>query len=146
MLEQSRLQHQVDMIAIQQENRKLWSETDDAESVAQMLLGEAVELVDAIREAFLTGDVFSVGSEIADVLYLTHRLCNELGFDPADLLAMKSLRNSQKYADYLLNNGYTREEAVDKAKKGWKALGGDEAFSHAYLTVYADVEEHEETR
>ena len=141
MIEQSRLQHQVDMIAIQQDNRKLWADADDAESVAEMLFGEVTELVIAIREAFLTGDVFSVGSEIADVLYLTHRLCNELGFDPADLIAMKSMRNSQKYADYLLNNGYTREEAVNKAKRGWKALGGDEAFSHAYLMVYADVEE-----
>lgn len=145
MTEQSELQHQVDMIAIQQKNRKQWSEEDDAESVVLMLQVEVGELVEAIVGAFLSGDVFSVGAEIADVLYLIHRLCHELGFDPADLLAMKSLRNSMKYADYLLNNGYTKDLAVTKARSGWKAMGGDEAFSHAYLNVYADLEDNAPT-
>lgn len=138
MIEGQALQKAIDHIQVQQSNRRVWSEHDDAESVARMIQGEAGELVVAITESILSGDVFSVASEIADILYLTHRLCVELGLSPAQLIEMKTLRNSMKYNDAILNNGYDYTEATVLAKNGWKAMGGDEAFSHAYLDVLAE--------
>lgn len=138
MCQGERLHKALEHLEIQQQHRRVWAETDDAESVAQMIQHEALELIEAIQESFVTGDVFSVASEIADILYLAHRLCNELGFDAADLLTMKTLRNSMKYSDAVLNNGYSAEEAVRVSKEGWKAMGGDVLFSHAYLDVYAE--------
>lgn len=131
--------HVKGQIQKQQENRRLWNEGDDAESLSKMILEEGQELKKAITESELTGDVFPVASEIADVLYLTIRLCQELGFDPLDLLKMKTLRNSLKYADEICNNGFTKPEATKLAKSGWEAMGGDHAFAHAYLEVYAQA-------
>lgn len=133
------LEHTIKQIQKQQENRKLWQQNDDAENISRMILDEGQELKTAITESMITGDVFSVASELADVLYLALRLCHELGFDPADLIAMKTLRNSMKYNDEITNNGYNHAEATILAKNGWKQMGGDEAFSHAYLEVYATI-------
>lgn len=138
--EQTKLEHAVEGIRTQQANRKLWAEGDDAEKVANLLLGEAVELVEAIKESFLTGDVFSVASEIGDILFVTFRLCDELGFDAADLIDMKTKRNSMKYSDAVLSNGYNHAEASLMSRQAWQYMGGDQAFSHAYLNVLADVE------
>ncbi len=129
----SRLEHAIEGIRTQQEHRRVWQEGDSAEKIANYIVEESGELVEAINESFVTGDVFSVASEIADILFLAHRLCDELGFDAADLIEMKTLRNSMKYNDATLNNGYSPPEAALMAKSMWKAMGGDVAFSHAYL-------------
>lgn len=134
----NKLEHAIAGIEIQQNNRRLWSEHDDALSVAMMLLEESQELVGAITESFVTGDVFTVASEIGDILYLVHRMCNELGFDPADLIELKTMRNSMKYADAPLNNGYEHDEAILLAKSMWKQMGGDNRFSHAYLELFSN--------
>lgn len=132
-----KLEHAIQGIEVQQNNRRVWSEHDDAESVACMILDEAHELVEAITESFVTGDVFSVASELGDILYLAHRMCMELGFDPADLIDMKSLRNAGKYQDFVLNNGYDYDEAVKLSKQLWREMGGDTRFSHAYLELFS---------
>lgn len=136
--ETDRLKHAVEGIHLQQMNRKHWAEGDTADAVAQMIVDESLELVQAIQESFLTGDVFSVASEIADILYLTHRLCAELGFDAADLIDMKTKRNSMKYSDAVLNNGYSPAEARRISKEAWLGMGGDPVFSHVYLNILAD--------
>lgn len=133
----TKLEHAIQGIEVQQNNRRVWSEHDDAESVARMILDEAHELVEAITESFITGDVFSVASELGDILYLAHRMCMELGFDPADLIELKLIRNAGKYQDFVLNNGYNYDEAVVLAKQLWREMGGDTRFSHAYLELFS---------
>lgn len=137
----SRLQHSIEGIRTQQANRRLWSEDDDAEKVAAMITGEANELSQAIQEALVTGDVFSVASEIGDVLYVTLRLCDELGIDPAQALDLKIKRNAMKYPDAIMSDGYNYQEATQLSKEMWKAMGGDERFSHAYLEVLSQGSE-----
>lgn len=132
------LEHAIQGVHSLQENRKSWSEADDAQSVVKMLQDEAQELADAVQESMITGDVFSVASELGDVLFLAMRLCDELGFDPADLIDLKVKRNSMKYNDALLNNGYSREKSTHLAKKSWQMMGGDMLWSHAYLDYLAE--------
>lgn len=143
MKEDNRLTHAIDQVHLQQEHRKLWAQEDDASSVAGFLLNEAQELVDAIEESMVTGDVFSVASEIGDVLFVVHRLCAELGIDPADALDMKVKRNAMKYTDAVLSNGYSHKEATALSKNAWKGMGGDEVFSHVYLDVLADLHDED---
>lgn len=139
----SRMDHAIEGVRTQQEHRRVWQESDDAERIANFILEETGELIEAIQVSFLTGDVFSVASEIADILYLTHRLCQELGFDAADLIEMKTLRNSMKYNDAVLNNGYSAPEATVIAKQMWGIMGGDVSFSHAYLEcIVSDSHDH----
>ncbi len=133
----TKLEHAIQGIEVQQNNRRVWSEHDDSESVARMILDEAHELVEAIIESFVTGDVFTVASELGDILYLAHRMCMELGFDPADLIEMKTQRNSVKYSDAAMNNGYDYDEAVKLSKQLWREMGGDTRFSHAYLELFS---------
>ena len=133
----TKLEHAIQGIEVQQNNRRVWSEHDDAESVARMILDEAHELVEAIIESFATGDVFSVASELGDILYLAHRMCMELGFDPADLIDLKATRNSLKYNDQMMSNGYDYDEAIVLAKQLWREMGGDTRFSHAYLELFS---------
>lgn len=133
----TKLEHAIQGIEVQQNNRRVWSEHDDSESVARMILDEAHELVEAIIESFVTGDVFTVASELGDILYLAHRMCMELGFDPADLIEMKTQRNSVKYSDAAMNNGYDYNEAVKLSKQLWREMGGDTRFSHAYLELFS---------
>lgn len=139
MSDSERLSHAIEQVHKQQEHRKVWQEGDDAEKIANMIATEAQELIDAVRESMLTGDVFSVASEIGDLLYLSLRFCNQVGLDPADVLDLKTKRNSMKYNDAVCNNGYKPEEATLISKEGWKYMGGDYAFSHAYLHVLADI-------
>lgn len=117
----------------QNKNRKLWDGHDSPEHLAEMVKHEAQELIDAINESMVTGDVFSVVSEIGDVLYLSYRLCNDLGIDPREAVEMKIMRNSMKYGDYLMSNGRTYESATQVVKDGWNIMGGDKMWSHAYL-------------
>lgn len=137
----SRLQHSIECIRTQQANRRLWSEDDDAEKVAGMLLAEAQELVQAIQEAMVTGCVFSVASEVGDVLYLTLRLCDEIGLNPAEVVDMKIKRNAMKYSDAVMSAEYEPAEAVAISKAVWEIMGGDKEFSHAYLDILAKVQD-----
>lgn len=107
---------------------------DDAWKLAALLRGEVDELSEQLDESAVTGEVTPVALELADVLNYALRLCHYLGFDPVDLLVMKNDRNSRKFPDFLMSkNGRTPEEAMMVARQSWKAMGGDEAWSHAFL-------------
>lgn len=133
----NKLEHAIAQIPKQQENRPAWNQATDAETCSIFIRDEAQELVDAVRVSMVTGEVYPVASELGDLLYLCFRMCTELGFDPADLIDMKSLRNSMKYPDYILNNGYNRVEAVKLSKAMWEEMGSDHAFSYAYLELFS---------
>lgn len=124
-------------IAQQNENRRLWSENDTPENVAAYITEEAQELEEAIQEAMITGDVFSVASELGDLFYLVEKLGQMLGIDPEQAAHMKVIRNSLKYPDHIMSNGRSYPEAVRTSKEVWSAMGGDSAFSHVYLDYLA---------
>lgn len=126
----------------QNEKRALWTGQDDPEHISKFITTEAIELQEAIQESLLTGDVFSVASEIGDVLYLLYKLCDQIGIDPNQAAEMKVWRNSHKYPDHLMSNGRDYESATKVAKESWKAMGGDYAWSHVYLDYLAhdDIE------
>ncbi len=119
------------------DRRQKWCENDDGESLAQMIHHEAGELVLGVTEAMLSGDVWKVASEVADLLILVFRFCEEFGLDAAELIDMKNKRNAKKYDDHTLNNGFTPQEATRVSKESWKYMGGDIAFSWLYLDVLA---------
>lgn len=127
-------------ISEQNHNRKLWENHDSPDKLAGMITAESQELEEAIQESLVTGDVFSVVSEIGDVGYLLQRLCNELGINLEDAINLKLTRNSMKYSDHVMSNGRTYDQAVGVSKEYWKAMGGDYAFSHAYLNYLAKDE------
>jgi NTP pyrophosphatase (non-canonical NTP hydrolase) len=135
------LESTIRSVHIQNENRRAWQNTDSPETVAKYIQEEAQELIDGIDEAMVTGDVFTVASEIGDVLFLAFRLCDMLGLNPKDVLDMKIKRNAKKYDDAICNNGYKPEEVPRIAKESWRAMGGDVAFSHVYLDFLADDDE-----
>jgi phosphoribosyl-ATP pyrophosphohydrolase len=93
-------------------------------SVAQMILCEAQELVEATETAFLTDDLTAVVSESADCLYLLIRLFDLLGIDER-AVDIKIERNYQKYFN---------QNSVEEARDNWKAKGGDKVFFESLLT------------
>jgi NTP pyrophosphatase (non-canonical NTP hydrolase) len=127
------------LVQQQTENRKIWTENDTPENIIEMIKNETAELEEAIREAHITGDVFSVASEIGDVGHLLHRLCLNLGIDLDTAITMKVARNSMKYSDHIMS-GEDYDAQVKKAKEGWATMGGDKKWSEAYLNNYSDVE------
>lgn len=124
----------------QNEKRQLWEGNDDPTELAQMIQEEAVELVDSINEAMVTDNVFEVASEIGDVMYLLLRLCDSIGIDPIQAAEMKVVRNAVKYPDHVMSNGRNYQEAKEASKRFWDSMGGDAAFSHAYLDHLAHTQ------
>lgn len=93
-------------------------------SVAQMILCEAQELVEATENGFLTDDLTAVISESSDCLYLLIRLFDLLGIDER-AVDIKIERNYQKYFN---------QNSVEEARDNWKANGGDKVFFESLLT------------
>ena len=122
----------------QNENRKLWESDNTPENVAKYLVAEAVELEEAIQEAMVTGDVFTVASEIGDIGGLLLKLCDLLEMDLETAIRMKLMRNQMKYGDYTMSNGRNYDEASKVSKDAWKSIGGDSAFSPVYLDYLAE--------
>lgn len=122
----------------QSENKVLWETNDSPIAVANMIAGECKELQTAIND---DEEAFEIASEIGDVLYLTLKLCSQLGIKPEDAVNMKIIRNDLKYPNDLNSFGDTYEGAREKSKTLWEAMGGDIAFSHAYLELCAESEE-----
>lgn len=121
----------------QSENKKLWKDNDDPHLVAKMIVEEGGELIEAINH---DEEAFAVASEIGDVLYLTLKLCAQLGIKPEDAVEMKLLRNDMKYPTDLNSYGDDYRGAREASKKMWQAMGGDIAFSHAYLELMGQEE------
>ena len=130
-------------VVAQTEQRQLWKENDTPESLVDMIAEETEELRVAIQESMLTGDVFNVASEIGDVLYLALKFCNAVGLVPEDVVKLKILRNDLKYPNDMNSHG-DYETQRRKSKDLWTAMGGDSTFSHAYLEMFADMEEEPE--
>lgn len=124
-------------IVAQKSKRELWGATDTPEKLAEYIKIEAVELIQAIQESFITGDVFSVASEIGDIEYLLIQLGEMTGIDPHQAAEMKVYRNSYKYPDHVASNGRDYGAARRVMLDTWKSMGGDQAFSHAYLDYLA---------
>lgn len=96
---------------------------DDILAIAQMILCEAQELLEATENAFLTDDLTSLALECADVMYLLIRLFDKLGIDEK-AVEIKIDRNYQKYS------GFTDK---DVAKEAWKKRGGDKVWLEQYI-------------
>ena len=121
----------------QNEKRALWGEYDTPDKLAQMLVEESKELFQAIQEAYITGDVFSVASEMGDIRYLLEKLADMIGIDTAEAAEMKIFRNSMKYGDHVMSNGRDLPTAQEVSKQAWKAMGGDYMFSRIFLDYLA---------
>lgn len=96
---------------------------NDINSVAQMILCEALELVEAVEMGYLTDDMTGVISESVDCLYLLIRLFDLLGIDEK-AIEMKIQRNMLKYYGF-----DSKEQAISE----WKLNGGDKRFFEYYL-------------
>jgi phosphoribosyl-ATP pyrophosphohydrolase len=100
---------------------------DTALSVAQMIVCEALELVESIENAYLTDDLTLVAGEAGDCLYLLIRLFDLIGLDEK-AVEMKLERNWEKYFGQL---------SRDEARAKWKEMGGDCKFFEDYLNKLA---------
>jgi NTP pyrophosphatase (non-canonical NTP hydrolase) len=117
------------LVATQNEHRQTWSENDSPDSLARQIREEADELVHSISQYDVQPNgTYEVIGEIGDVLYLTLKLCADLGLDPAQAVELKVARNSAKYPDHFSSNGWSYEQAQALSRSLWQALGGDGAF------------------
>jgi len=108
------------------------------EEIAKQIVEEAKELVFEIQEALVTSNAFLVAGEVGDLYILLAQLCEDLGIKPEDAMQMKVMRNQYKYPDYLMSNG-DKAEAIAMSKEFYeKVMGGDQAFSHAYLDILSE--------
>jgi phosphoribosyl-ATP pyrophosphohydrolase len=124
-------------IALQNQNRREWVEHDTPHALAKQIHEEAEELVTAIENYdSLPQGVFEVASEVGDILYLTLKLCHDLGLDPAQVTEMKLLRNGAKYTDTFHNNGWGYDKAREMSKSLWDHLGGDATFWEWYMISF----------
>lgn len=115
------------MVDTQHEARQVWKD-ETASQITGMLHDEVKELVEAEK----TGEKLEISSEIGDVLFLTFRLCQKTGINPADALYMKIIRNSLKYPDSIMQGDIPREKAIEILKYAWKEWGGDKKFYDFY--------------
>ncbi|HYD35569.1 MAG TPA: hypothetical protein VD999_05855 [Vitreimonas sp.] len=134
------LEHAIEGVLRQGQNRRAWQEGDTVEEVYKMLENELKELWGGLMESFVTGDVWPVASEVGDILFLLIRFCELCGLEPADVLDMKTKRNAKKYDDAICNDGYLPEQVPGVAKQSWKAMGGDYMFSNIYLDYLAHAD------
>lgn len=122
------------LIADKQAKKPVMEENNTPEATARMIVAEAQELVAAVDEAMVTDEVWTIASELADVLYLTLYLCEKCGLDAFEVLEMKIDRNEKKYpADRLQAGEYS--EIIKQLKSEWKEKGGDQKWSHDILTT-----------
>ena len=125
----------VERVGQQTEKMQNWRENGGPYETSIYLRDEADELVKAIED---DEEAFEVASEIGDVVYLAFKICYDLGINPADAVQMKILRNDLKYSTDMNSHGeYQTSRQVSKAF--WGQLGGDVAFSHAYLGVIGQL-------
>jgi NTP pyrophosphatase (non-canonical NTP hydrolase) len=123
------MKDQYQQIIDQNHNRKRWRENDSPETLIKQIVEEALELEKSAREFESTQNAeYHLVGEIGDVLYLTLKLCDELGIRPEDALELKLLRNSVKYPDHLQSNGWDYRKARETSQSLWQNLGGDNAF------------------
>ncbi len=108
------------------------------EELARQIAEEAQELVLEIQEALVTGNAYTIIGELGDLYILLAQLCYDLDVKPEHAIQYKMARNSLKYGDYVMNNGYSRDEAVNISKETYKLMGGEDAFNLAYMLLYGE--------
>jgi NTP pyrophosphatase (non-canonical NTP hydrolase) len=110
--------------AVIKQNQEIHFFRDDtALSVAQMIVCEAQELVEAIETGYLTDDVTSVALEAADTMYLLIRLFDLLGIDEK-AIEIKVARNYEKYSGF---------NSHSEAREEWKKRGGDKVWFDKFI-------------
>lgn len=148
--------HVAEMVLLQHEHRRNWQENDNVVVVDEMLFHELQELDEAVTKAYIGDGAFEVASEIGDLGYLyvrrsqfekpiteeisialeyAHYVCTTTGIDMNEAIMMKCIRNDQKYLHTFNNNGYDYDKAIQLSKEHWKRMGGDSAFSEAYMMI-----------
>lgn len=121
------------LIAEKQACKPVMEVNNTPEATARMIVAEAQELVDAVDEALVTDEVWTVVSELADILYLTLYLCEKCGVNAFEALELKTQRNELKYPPERLQEGdYT--VITQQLKAEWKEKGGDQQWTHDLLT------------
>lgn len=111
------------------EKKRLFAENDNPDFLAKRIEDESGELREAINN---DAEAFGVGREIGDILYLTFLLCQQLGFDPRDLLDITIERNQVKYPAERLQDG-EYHETVKTLRQEWKDRGDDVVWSWSIL-------------
>jgi len=119
----------MEQIAEQNHNRKRWRENDSPTSLIAQIVEEAQELQQANDQFEVKPNAeYHLIGEVGDILYLTLKLCEEMGIDPEEAINLKLARNSVKYPDHFHNNGWDFNLARKTSKSLWEHLGGDDAF------------------
>ncbi len=119
-------------IHAQRQAREEWR-VETPEQLSEGIIEEAKELLGAIQ---LGLPAIEVVGEIGDVLWLALGLCAEIGVDPHYAVEMKLLRNSVKYPDSFLSNGWDREKAMELSKSQYENAGGDKNFYDWYTKIF----------
>lgn len=119
----------------QQQSKEIWR-NNDASTIVDLLLEEALELKEAIIKAEIGAGATEVASEISDVQILLFQLANLCGIDIAQAGYAKLVRNDLKAPNTAINNGYP--EPYKTTSEAYKMMGGDEMFYQVYLLLLAD--------
>lgn len=99
-----------------------FEECNNFENISNRIGEEVEELKEAVE--LYPDDPFKIGSELADILYLTLWLCAEGGFNIEDLILWKTKRNEEKYPASKLQGGC---EGIAQLKAEWV---GDEVWEN----------------
>lgn len=118
-------------------NRERWAEHDTAESALQMVQRESAEAIQQLNESYVTGDVTGLALELADIMISLIKVQELTGIDLVQATEMKMELIAQRYSDHSMSNGQNYEDAIKRQKTIWKAMGGDEAYTHALLDYMA---------
>lgn len=108
-------------IVVAQSEKSQWKDQPPLD-VVKYIQAEAAELTEAVEHA---EDQWHIGSEIADVLYLTIRAAHALGIDPLKALQMKTVRNAMKYP---MDKEGSYDEYSAKSRQDWKMIGDEQFF------------------
>jgi len=78
-------------------NERNWQENDQPDNLAKSIIIEAAELLENYQWGVDYADLNNVKEEIADVLIYAIALAHDLGFDIAEIIEEKLVKNSIKY-------------------------------------------------
>lgn len=118
-------------------NRERWTENDTPESALEMLKRETDEAIEQLNESYVTGDVTGLALELGDLVISLLKVQELTGIDLVAATEMKMELIAQRYSDHSMSNGQGYNEAIQRQKRIWKSMGGDQAYSHALLDALA---------
>jgi len=100
------------------------SRDSEMEILAISILGETMELLEAIKE----GSDKDVATELADVGLYVLTAFNVMGMNAYDEMREKVARNIVKYPAKYFTNGLTYDEGAKRAKTEWIDIKGEDEF------------------